>query len=115
MTRVAVVRRPSPALAAGIVTYVERLPVDVSLALEQWAKYVDALRDAGWAIEELDPDESPDSVFVEDVLVVYDGTVVVTRPGAPERRRELLGRRLDEHVGRACRRPFLGRLDRRQS
>ena len=88
----ALVRRPSPRLAEGIVTHLERRPVDAALALRQWEGYVEALRAAGWEPVELPPaDDCPDGVFVEDVLVVYDGVGVVTRPGAAERRAELAG------------------------
>ena len=88
----ALVRRPSPRLAEGIVTHVERRPVDAALARRQWEAYVDALRAAGWEPVELPPaDDCPDGVFVEDVVVVYDGLAVLTRPGAEERRAELRG------------------------
>jgi dimethylargininase len=88
----ALVRRPSPRLAEGIVTHLERRPVDAALARRQWEAYVDALRAAGWEPVELPPaDDCPDGVFVEDVLVVHDGVAVVTRPGAESRRPELDG------------------------
>jgi dimethylargininase len=92
----ALVRRPSPRLAEGIVTHVERAPVDYRRALDQWEGYVAALRDHGWAIVEADPaDDCPDGVFVEDAAVVLRGVVVLTRPGAAPRRAEV------ESVGRA--------------
>jgi dimethylargininase len=88
----ALVRRPGPRLADGIVTHLERTPVDLDLARTQWEGYVAALRDAGWAVEEVPPaDDCPDAVFVEDALVVHDDLAVLTRPGAPERRPETAG------------------------
>jgi dimethylargininase len=85
----ALVRRPSPRIGEGIVTYLDRRPVDPDRAFGQWRGYVAALETAGWKAVELEPaDESPDGVFVEDTLVVCDGLAVVTRPGAVERRRE---------------------------
>ena len=39
----AVVRRPSPKLADGLVTHIEKAPLDPDLALVQWQGYVDAL------------------------------------------------------------------------
>ena len=85
-------RRPSPRLAEGIVTYVERRPVDPALALRQWEGYVHALRSAGWETVEVPPaDGCPDGVFVEDVLVVYQDVAVLARPGADERRAEVAG------------------------
>jgi dimethylargininase len=92
----AVVRRPSPRLAEGIVTHLERAPVDHGLALAQWEGYVAALREHGWTILESEPaDDCPDGVFVEDAAVVLNGVAVLTRPGAPQRRAEV------DSVGRA--------------
>jgi dimethylargininase len=90
--RIALVRRPSARIAEGIVTHIDRTPVDAALAAEQHAAYVAALADAGWAIREVEPaDELPDSAFVEDTVVVCDGLAVLTRPGAEERRGEVQG------------------------
>jgi dimethylargininase len=84
------VRRPSPRLAEGIVTHVERRPVDPALALEQWQGYVEALRAHGWRIAEAPPaDDLPDATFVEDAAVVLGGRALLTRPGAPQRRPEV--------------------------
>ena len=92
MTRMpmrALVRRPSPRLAEGIVTHTERVAVDPDLALRQWADYVAALTTAGWQAIEVPPAEDcPDSVFVEDTMVVYRHLAVIARPGAATRRPE---------------------------
>ncbi|GAA4403612.1 N(G),N(G)-dimethylarginine dimethylaminohydrolase [Fodinibacter luteus] len=89
---VALVRRPGPRLAEGLVTHVERSPVDVDRALEQWQAYAGALSDAGWEVVEVEPaDDCPDAVFVEDAVVVHGDLAVLTRPGAPERRDEVAG------------------------
>ena len=54
--RLALVRRPSPRLADGIVTHVERSPwVDVHLALRQWEEYCAALGRRGWEVLEAPP------------------------------------------------------------
>jgi len=88
----ALVRRPSPRLGEGIVTHLERRPVDVGLARAQWSAYVQALEVAGWEAVEAPPaDESPDGVFVEDAVVVYDHVAVVARPGVETRRSETVG------------------------
>jgi len=88
--RTALVRRPSPSLADGIVTHLERSPVDVGRALVQHAGYVAALETAGWrTVEVPDGDPYPDGVFVEDTVVVVDDLAVLTRPGAPARRPEV--------------------------
>ena len=87
--RLALVRRPSPHLADGLVTHIERQPVDPDLAARQWEDYVDALRGAGWEVVEAPAaPELPDSAFIEDTVVVYGDLAVITRPGAPERRPE---------------------------
>jgi len=86
----ALVRRPSPRLADGIVTHIERAPVDVALAEAQWHAYVHTLAAEGWAIEEVPPaDDCPDSVFIEDTMVVFGHTAVIAHPGALARRGEV--------------------------
>jgi dimethylargininase len=86
---VALVRRPGPRLADGIVTHIARTPVDMTLAARQHEAYVAALAGHGWRpVEVPAADDCPDAVFVEDAVVVCAGTAVVTRPGAPERRPE---------------------------
>ena len=88
----ALVRRPGPRLGEGIVTHLERRPVDVDLAHAQWSAYVTALEEAGWETVEAPPaDESPDGVFVEDAVVVYEHVAVVARPGVESRRSETVG------------------------
>ncbi|AKK11251.1 dimethylargininase [Corynebacterium uterequi] len=88
----ALIRRPSPLLADGIVTHIDRSPVDLELAHQQWSNYVAALHDAGWTTTEVTPaDDCPDSVFIEDAVVVYDDIAVITRPGADSRKPETPG------------------------
>jgi len=90
--RIALIRRPSRRLEEGIVTYVDRTPVDAALAAKQHAAYVEAVAGAGWTIREVShADHLPDSAFVEDTLVVCGALAVLTRPGAAERRAELAG------------------------
>lgn len=87
----ALVRRPSPRLAEGLVTHIERTPVDLELAVRQWEVYVDTLRDVGWDIVEVPPAaDCPDSVFVEDTVLMYRNVAVICRPGADERADEVL-------------------------
>jgi dimethylargininase len=89
---VALVRRPGPRLAEGIVTYQEREPVDAGLAVAQHSAYVSALREHGWRLVEVPAaDECPDAPFIEDMVISCAGLVVLTLPGAPERRGELAG------------------------
>src|SRR5262245_33558367 len=86
---VALVRRPGPRLAQGIVTHIDRTPVDVERARRQHEAYLVALSSHGWRTHQVPPaDDCPDSVFIEDAVVVCGTLAVVTRPGAPARRAE---------------------------
>ncbi|HEV7629138.1 MAG TPA: N(G),N(G)-dimethylarginine dimethylaminohydrolase [Streptomyces sp.] len=88
----ALVRRPSSRLAEGLVTHVERVPVDADLAVRQWADYVGAMSEHGWQTVEVPPeDDCPDSVFVEDAVVVFRDAALICRSGAPTRRAETAG------------------------
>ncbi len=92
MTLRALVRRPSPRLAEGLLTHLDRTPVDPGLAMRQWDGYVAALAGEGWEIVEVPAaGDCPDSAFVEDTVVVYDDLAVISRPGAVERRPETAG------------------------
>jgi dimethylargininase len=84
------VRAPSPRLADGELTHLERVPVDADRALAQWRGYLDAWRALGWTPVEVESaDEFPDGVFVEDAVVLFGSTAVLTSPGADSRRGEL--------------------------
>ncbi len=88
----ALVRPPGPRLAEGIVTHIDRSPVDVGRAREQHAGYAAALAAAGWTVREVPPaDDHADAVFVEDTVVVVEDLAVLTHPGAPQRRGEVEG------------------------
>jgi len=80
------VRRPAATLDEGVVTHIEREPVDLELAEEQWETYVAALTGAGWEPVEVEPaDDLPDSVFVEDAVVMFGALAVIGSPGADSR------------------------------
>jgi len=92
MSTRALLRRPGPRLAEGLLTHLERTPVDLDLAARQWDAYAAALEREGWELYEVEPaDDCPDAVFVEDTVVVYGGLAVITRPGAEQRRPETAG------------------------
>jgi dimethylargininase len=85
----AIVRRPSPLIADGEVTHIDREPMDVATAFEQHGEYITLLRSLGLTIIVApDAPEHPDGLFVEDALLVVDNTAIVTRPGALSRRGE---------------------------
>jgi dimethylargininase len=88
--RTALVRRPGPRLAEGLLTHMVRRPIDLTLATRQYEAYVAALAAAGWRIHPLAPaDDHPDAVFVEDTVVVCGGLAVLAWPGAQQRRAEV--------------------------
>ena len=87
---IALVRRTSSRLAEGLLTHIERQPIDIDLARQQWDAYVDALRGVGWQVREVPALEScADSVFIEDTVVMYRNTAVISRPGNDARKPEI--------------------------
>ena len=92
----ALVRPTSRKLAEGQLTHIERVPVDIDLAERQWADYCDTLDTWGFeTIRVAGDDALPDSVFVEDAVVMFPSTgsgraafAVLTSPGAESRRAE---------------------------
>lgn len=87
---VAITRAISSALAACELTYQPRVAIDLERARTQHATYEQALAAAGYRVERLGTDaDMPDSVFVEDMAIVFDELAILTRPGADSRRREM--------------------------
>ncbi|MBU1589352.1 MAG: N(G),N(G)-dimethylarginine dimethylaminohydrolase [Actinobacteria bacterium] len=83
------VRVPSSRLAEGQVTHIDRVELDEDLADAQWEAYVATLEAEGFDTVPVDPsDDHPDSVFVEDAIVIFGGTAVITNPGAESRKGE---------------------------
>ncbi len=91
-SKIALVRPPSPRIAEGIVTHIERKPVDHELAMKQWDGYAEAMEVAGWKLVQVPAeDDCPDGVFIEDTMVVYRNVAVISRPGADSRKPEVVG------------------------
>lgn len=85
----ALVREVSPTISDCELSFFERKPVDVFLAIEQHRGYIRALERHGCVIEHLPPLAGhPDAVFVEDTAVISGEVAIVTRPGAESRRDE---------------------------
>jgi dimethylargininase len=86
---VAITRAVSPAFASCELTHLERVPIDVDRARAQHRVYEQALVAAGGLVQQLDTSaDMPDSVFVEDIAVVFPELAIITRPGAESRRAE---------------------------
>jgi dimethylargininase len=87
----AIVRPPSANFAQGISSANDG-PPSLSLALEQHARYCEALQDCGLQVTCLDPDpQYPDATFVEDTAVITERGAILARPGAPSRAGEVAG------------------------
>ena len=83
---------PSPNMAACLLTFVRRAPIDHGRAVRQHEAYCRTLRECGADVRTLDVNrELPDCAFIEDAAVVLDEVAVLTFPGSPERRLELPG------------------------
>src|SRR5262249_38464998 len=67
-------------------------PIDVAAARAQHEEYERALVECGCDVRRVSggpgDDDLPDSVFVEDIALVFDELAVITRPGAETRRGE---------------------------
>ena len=90
----------SPRIAECELTFVDRLPIDLRLAVRQHDDYCDALRGLGVIVKQLSENESyPDSCFVEDTAVVVDELAIICSMGAASRRGEtrLIERELSEY------------------
>ena len=87
--RRAITREISSGIAQCELTHLAREPIDVDRARRQHDAYEQRLTDAGYSVTRLAADAAiPDSVFVEDIAVVFDELAIVTRPGAESRRAE---------------------------
>ncbi len=80
----ALVRPPGDSFVNAIA--LDPKPMDVALARKQHAEYVDALREAGVAVEILEADESfPDACFMQDPAMVIRDIAILNRMGAASR------------------------------
>lgn len=92
MPLLALTRALSPRIAECELTHLGRSPIDVERARAEHAAYEAALRALGCAVERVPAaPELPDSVFIEDTVVVLDELAVICRPGAESRRPETAG------------------------
>ena len=89
---IAITREVSPSIATCQLTHLKRQPIDVARVRAQHAEYERALQRLGCTVRRLPASaDMPDSVFVEDIAVVFDDIAIVTRPGATSRRVEVAG------------------------
>ena len=87
--RIAITRAVSPEIGRCELSYIERQPIDASLAAAQHDEYERQLAVLGCkVVRAADAPTMPDAVFVEDAAVVLDDAAIITRPGAESRRGE---------------------------
>lgn len=81
---------PAECLRDCALTFRDRQPIDIDLAIQQHADYASALRQMGVYVEILRiNDMSPDGVFVEDAAIVLDECAIVASMGIEARRAEV--------------------------
>lgn len=86
----AIVRKPSKSMINGLTDANLGLP-DYLKALQQHEAYIQALIDCELKVTVLEADENfPDSTFVEDVALLTPHCAIITNPGAPSRRGEII-------------------------
>ena len=86
----AIVRTPCKNFIYGITQSKLGAPV-YERALEQHSSYVQALQICGLTLKILEADENfPDSTFVEDTALLTPGCAIITNPGAPARKGEII-------------------------
>jgi dimethylargininase len=89
MPIIALTRDVSPSIVHCELTHRERSALDAGVARAQHDDYERHLAAAGCVVERVGAcPEMADSVFIEDIAVVFDELAVITRPGAESRRAE---------------------------
>lgn len=84
----AILRQPGRSVVHGLRAEDGPSPTHDSIAAEHSA-YVEALRDAGLAIDLLPPlEDYPDAIFVEDPALVFPSGAILLNPGAASRQGE---------------------------
>jgi len=87
----AIVRTPAESIKQGLTSANLGVP-DYEKALVQHADYVHALEQCGLNVHVLDKDNDyPDSCFIEDIALLTKECAIITNPGAPSRKGEIVG------------------------
>ncbi len=86
---IVVTHLPSPALQECELTFVQSEPIDIRNATDQHRNYCKMLESCGAEVITLSENLLlPDSVFVEDPMVVFDEVAILTSMGVESRREE---------------------------
>ena len=85
----ALTHKVSPRIAECEVTFIDRSPIDLRLAVLQHDHYCDVLKGLGVTVKKLSENGSyPDSCFVEDTAIVVDELAIICSMGVSSRRGE---------------------------
>lgn len=85
----AITRAVSPAIVRCELSFIDRKPIDLTLATEQHRAYEALLAKLGARVISLQPEpDLPDSMFVEDPAIVLDEIAVILPLGTESRRPE---------------------------
>lgn len=101
----AIARTPSRSVVNGLRAVDVGAP-DFDGVMREHAAYVRAMQDAGVTVDVLPALEAyPDSIFVEDTALVFQGAAIQLRPGAPTRAAEAreIAPALEKHFERVLR------------
>lgn len=86
---IAFTHQVSPRLSDAELTHVDPKAIDLDLAIEQHARYEDALRSLGADVRRLEVNvQCPDGVFIEDTMLVLPEVLIATSMGVESRRAE---------------------------
>ncbi len=89
MPTIAITHDISPDIDQGERTWVDAAPIDLARADQQHLEYRQTLASLGVEVINVSVNRDfPDSVFIEDPVVIVDEVAVLTRPGAKVRRGE---------------------------
>ena len=92
MPLIAITREISPDINDCELSFHERQPIDLTLAMAQHRAYRDCLTDLGAKVVSLPAEPGlPDAVFVEDPAIVLDEVAIISNMGAASRRPEATG------------------------
>lgn len=88
----AITRDVNAGMGSCELTFLPRISIDASLALQQHQQYQSVLASLGCEVVTVPTEpELADSVFIEDTAIVLDEVAVLCRPGAESRRAEVAG------------------------
>ncbi|XP_072016715.1 N(G),N(G)-dimethylarginine dimethylaminohydrolase 1-like isoform X2 [Amphiura filiformis] len=87
-----IVSRIPESMKSVVKKYDVNAELDIDKARRQHEKYIHTLRKLRVDLSEMDSDEDhPYCCFMDDLAVIRDGIAVLTRPGEPSRRGEVIG------------------------